>query len=300
MAIFTQDTVDSSKIESYLYELNENLTYMFNNLTPEENYSEAARLIYVQRGQRLASVEVKADQIELRVEENKKNIASVQLRADQIELRVENNEKHYNTSITLLSDLLSLKAETPSGSSMMELSGDRIKLTTGKFEVDAKNLKIDAAGNGTFSGTVSAANIVGGTINGASINSTNSDIPFKARRGYVSIGDFTCDDSYGRNIFQSDDEVTGMSTGDVVGTGRLLFWAGWDGRQATLSVNGQDRVDINGTLYYNGQTIRSYIKNLVGSSSSGGGSSPGGSTSGGSTGGPSGDSSDPILGGGGS
>ena len=277
MAIFTQDTVDSSKIESYLYELNENLTYMFNNLTPEENYSEAARLIYAQRGERLASVEVKAD---------------------QIELRVENNEKHYNTSITLLSDLLSLKAETPSGSSSMELSGDRIKLTTGKFEVDATNLKIDAAGNGTFSGTVSAATIVGGTINGASINSTNSDIPFKARRGYVSIGDFTCDDSYGRNIFQSDDEVTGMSTGDVVGTGRLLFWAGWDGRQATLSVNGQDRVDINGTLYYNGQTIRSYIKNLVGSSSSGGGSFPGGSTGGSSSGGPTGDSSDPILGGG--
>ena len=277
MAIFTQDTVDSSKIESYLYELNENLTYMFNNLTPEENYSEAARLIYVQRGERLASVEVKAD---------------------KIELRVEDNEKHYNTSITLLSDLLSLKAETPSGSSAMELSGDRIKLTTGKFEVDATNLKIDSAGNGTFSGTVSAATIVGGTINGASINSTNSDIPFKARRGYVSIGDFTCDDSYGRNIFQSDDEVTGMSTGDVVGTGRLLFWAGWDGRQATLSVNGQDRVDINGTLYYNSQTIRSYIKNLVGSSSSGGGSSPGGSTGGSSSGGPTGDGNDPILGGG--
>ena len=251
MAIFTQDTVDSSKIESYLYELNENLTYMFNNLTPEENYSEAARLIYAQRGERLASVEVKAD---------------------QIELRVEDNEKHYNTSITLLSDLLSLKAETPSGSSMMELSGDRIKLTTGKFEVDATNLKIDEDGNGTFSGTVSAATIVGGTINGSTINSTNSDIPFKARKGYVSIGDFTCDDSYGRNIFQSDDEVTGMSTGDVVGTGRLLFWAGWDGSQATLSVNGQDRVDINGTLYYNGQTIRSYIKNLVGSLPSGGGS----------------------------
>lgn len=275
MAIFTQDTADSSKIESYLYELNENLTYMFNNLTPEENYSEAARLIYAQRGERLASVEVKAD---------------------QIELRVEDNEKHYNTSITLLSDLLSLKAETPSGSSSMELSGDRIKLTTGKFEVDATNLKIDAAGNGTFSGTVSAAKIIGGTIDGASINSTNSDIPFRARRGYVSIGDFICDDSYGRNIFQSDDEVTGMSTGDVVGTGRLLFWAGWDGSQATLSVNGQGRTDINGTLYYNGQTIRSYIKNLVGSLS-GGGSSPGDSTDDSSSGGPTGDGNDLILGG---
>ena len=281
MAIFTQDTVDSSKIESYLYELNENLTYMFNNLTPEENYSEAARLIYVQRGERLASVEVKAD---------------------QIELRVEDNEKHYNTSITLLSDLLSLKAETPSGSSMMELSGDRIKLTTGKFEVDATNLKIDAAGNGTFSGTVSAATIVGGTINGASINSTNSDIPFRARRGYVSIGDFICDDSYGRNIFQSDDEVTGISTGDVLGTGKFLMWAGWDDGdgEATFSVNGEGRVDINGRLYYNGRSLASYIKSFIHDSPSGGGSSPGGSTSGGSTGGPTGDSSDPILGGGGS
>ena len=281
MAIFTQDTVDSSKIESYLYELNENLTYMFNNLTPEENYSEAARLIYAQRGERLASVEVKAD---------------------QIELRVEDNEKHYNTSITLLSDLLSLKAETPSGSSMMELSGDRIKLTTGKFEVDATNLKIDAAGNGTFSGTVSAATIVGGTINGASINSTNSDIPFRARRGYVSIGDFICDDSYGRNIFQSDDEVTGMSTGDVLGTGKLLLWAGWDDGdgEATFSVNGEGRVDINGRLYYNGRSLASYIKSFIDDSPSGGGSSPGGTTPGGSTGGPTGDSSDPILGGGGS
>lgn len=286
MAIFTQDTVDSSKIESYLYELNENLTYMFNNLTPEENYSEAARLIYAQRGQRLASVEVKAD---------------------QIELRVEDNEKHYNTSITLLSDLLSLKAETPSGSSMMELSGDRIKLTTGKFEVDATNLKIDEAGNGTFSGTVSAATIIGGTINGASINSTNSGIPFKARRGYVSIGDFICDDSYGRNIFQSDDEVTGMSTGDVLGTGKFLMWAGWDDvdGEATFSVNGEGRVDINGRLYYNGQSLASYIESFIYDSPSGGGPSlggttPGGSTSGGSTGGPTGDSSDPILGGGGS
>lgn len=286
MAIFTQDTVDSSKIESYLYELNENLTYMFNNLTPEENYSEAARLIYAQRGQRLASVEVKAD---------------------QIELRVEDNEKHYNTSITLLSDLLSLKAETPSGSSMMELSGDRIKLTTGKFEVDATNLKIDEAGNGTFSGTVSAATIIGGTINGASINSTNSGIPFKARRGYVSIGDFICDDSYGRNIFQSDDEVTGISTGDVLGTGKFLMWAGWDDvdGEATFSVNGEGRVDINGRLYYNGQSLASYIESFIYDSPSGGGPSlggttPGGSTSGGSTGGPTGDSSDPILGGGGS
>lgn len=283
MAIFTQDTVDSSKIESYLYELNENLTYMFNNLTPEENYSEAARLIYVQRGERLASVEVKAD---------------------QIELRVEDNEKHYNTSITLLSDLLSLKAETPDGSSMMELSGDRIKLTTGKFEVDATNLKIDAAGNGTFSGTVSAATIVspeieGGTIKSSKLTSVSletvnlksatiesgsitgmsitggridgseiyggDNIPIIAKKGYVALGDFVIDDTYGRNIFQSDDEAVGMSTGDVVGTGKLLLWAGWTGNSdtSTFMVNGKKQVVIHGTLYYNGMSLSDYIKSVV-------------------------------------
>lgn len=283
MAIFTQDTVDSSKIESYLYELNENLTYMFNNLTPEENYSEAARLIYAQRGERLASVEVKAD---------------------QIELRVEDNEKHYNTSITLLSDLLSLKAETPSGSSSMELSGDRIKLTTGKFEVDAKNLKIDADGNGMFSGTVNAAKIVSPAIEGGTIKATKltsvdletanlksativsgsitgmsitggridgseiyggDNIPIIARKGYVSLGDFVIDDTYGRNIFQSDDEVTGMSTGDVVGTSKLLLWAGWTGDSdtSTFMVNGNKQVVVHGTIYYNGLSLSDYIKSVV-------------------------------------
>ena len=244
MAIFTQDTGDNKKIEAYLYELNENLTYMFNNLSPEENYSEQARLTYVQRGEKLSSVEQQAD---------------------KIELRVENNETNYNASIRLLSDLLSLKAENPSGSSSLELTGDCIKLSTGKFTVDAKNLTIDSMGNATFSGTVSAATIVGGTINGSTINSTNSDIPFKARSGYVSIGDFICDDSYGRNIFQSDDEVTGMSTGDVSGTGKLLLWAGWDdgAGEATFSVNGRGRVDINGRLYINGESLASYIEGFI-------------------------------------
>jgi hypothetical protein len=284
MAIFTQDTVDSSKIESYLYELNENLTYMFNNLTPEENYSESARLIYAQRGEHLASVEVKAD---------------------QIELRVENSEKHYNTSITLLSDLLSLNAETPDGSSSMELTGDCIKLTTGKFEVDAKNLKIDSQGNGTFSGTVNAAKIVSPSIEGGTIKSTKlysidietaslksadiksgsiygvtitggridgseiyggDNIPLIARKGYVGLGDFIIDDSYGRNIFQSSDEVTGMSTGDVSGTGKLLLWAGWTGNSdtSTFMVNGKKQVVIHGALYYNGMELSNYIKSVVG------------------------------------
>ena len=283
MAIFTQDTGDNKKIEAYLQELNENLTYMFNNLTPEDNYSEQAKLIYAQRDE---------------------HIASIQVQADQIDLSVQDTKTKYNASMTLLAGLLSLKAETPDGSSSMQLSGDRIELSTGKFTINARNLTVDENGNGTFSGTVNAAKIVSPTIEGGTITSTKlssvdletvnlksakiesgsingmtitggridgseiyggDNIPIIARKGYVSIGDFVVDDTYGRNLFQSSDEVTGMSTGDVVGTGKLLLWAGWTGNSdtSTLMVNGNKQVVIHGTLFYNGVSLENYIKSVV-------------------------------------
>ena len=318
MAIYTQNTVNEltsdkmdGRVADYLYELNENLAYMFNNLSPEDNYNEDARLIYVQRGKRLGTLEV---------------------RADAIELRVQDDERNYNTSMQLFADLLKLTASTPTGSSTIAMTGDKIELTTGKFIVNSTNLQIDAQGNGTFSGTVRAASIIsstvtggtitgttvsastinGGTITGTSINGGDS-IRFKARPGYLQFGDFEVDDTYGRHIIQSYDEVTGMSTGDVIGTGDLLLWAGWDAddEEAYFLVNGQGRTEVNGTfrvngtMYYNNQTLRSYIEDVIddyggggNSSSDSGGSSPGGSSSGGdSGGGPTGDENDPLLGG---
>jgi hypothetical protein len=328
MAVFSQITADK-EVSDYLYELNENLTYMFNNLTPEDNYSEKARLIYAERG---------------------KHIASLQVQADKIELRVQNNETNYNTSITLLADLLSLTASTPEDTSSVELTGDKIELKTGKFIVNAKNLTIDALGNAVFSGKVTAAQIEsstitggtisgtvmsastingttingttinssvvnaatitggtingttvnGGTINGTSINGGDS-IRFKARPGYLQFGDFEVDDTYGRHIFQSYDEVTGMSTGDI-SAGEMLLWAGWNGTTATFRVF-EDEVRIRGDLYINGESLEDYILSVVGddggddSGDDSGGSSPGGTPSGGDSGGPTGDETDPILGG---
>jgi len=379
MAVFSQITADKEAAD-YLYELNENLTYMFNNLTPEDNYSEQARLIYAERGE---------------------HIASLQVQADRIDLRVENNETNYNASITLLADLLSLTASTPEDTSSVELTGDKIELKTGKFIVNAKNLTIDALGNAVFSGKVTAAQIEsstitggtitgssvsagtidgttitggtisgtsmsastitggtinsttlnsstinsssisaatisggtitgtsisggslsgatitgntisggtidgttinGGTINGTTINGGDS-IRFKARPGYLQFGDFEVDDTYGRHIFQSYDEVTGMSTGDI-SSGEMLLWAGWNGTTATFRVF-EDEVRIRGDLYINGVPLDDYILSVVGDNGSGddsgddSGSSPGGTPSGGDSGGPTGDETDPILGGG--
>lgn len=239
MAIFTSDIgIEQDKVADYLYQLNENLTYMFNNLTPEDNYSEEARLSYVARG---------------------KKISILEQRADKIELRVQDDETNYNTSVRLLSDLLTLTAITPDQSSTIALSGDKISLTTGKFVVNATNLQIDEEGNAVFSGTVNAAKILASTIDGG------SDIRFKARSGYIQIGDFIVDDSYGRHLFQSYDEVTGMSTGEAT-HGQALLWAGWGmssyGEALFLVNTGQ--VHINCTLYLGDLTLREYIEDVVG------------------------------------
>lgn len=80
MAVFTLDSVDrlnsieDQKIRSYLYKLNEDLTYMFNNLTPEDNYSALARLEYVADRENVARLEVRANGIELEVSKNSSQI----------------------------------------------------------------------------------------------------------------------------------------------------------------------------------------------------------------------------------
>jgi len=283
MAIYTQNTVNEltsdkmdNRVADYLYELNENLSYMFNNLSPEDNYNEEARLIYVQRGKRLGTLEV---------------------RADKIELRVQDDENNYNTSMQLFANLLKLTADTPEGSSTIAMTGEKIELTTGKFIVNSTNLTIDAAGNATFSGRVQAATIVGGTITGTNINGGDT-IRFKARPSYVQVGDFEVNDDYDRHVFQSYDEVTGMSTGDAA-SDEYLLWAGWNGTSSTFAVFNNGDVRIRGTLYINGKTIDKLIKSYIDNSSSssgGGGNSPGGTPSSGG-GGPTGDENDPLLGG---
>lgn len=280
MAIFTQiaeskllngrllDDKNDNRVADYLYELNESLTYMFNNLSPEDNYDEHSRLIYEQRGKKIGSLEV---------------------RANKIEARVSDDERNYNTSMQLFADLLKLTASTPTGSSTIAMTGDKIELRTGKFIVNSTNLTIDALGNAEFSGTVKAAQIIsstvtggtitgttvsastinGGTINGTTINGGDS-IRFKARPGYLQFGDFEVDDTYGRHIFQSTDEVTGMSSGDVMYTSDLLLWAGYNGDdEYYFLVNGDGRVQVNGrfrvygTMYYNGEDLEDYIRGIV-------------------------------------
>ncbi len=113
----------------------------------------------------------------------------------------------------------------------------------------------------------------GGTITGGTINGTNiyggDNIPFSATRGQVRIGDFYVDDEYGRHIFQSTDEVTGMSAG-VSDRTKVLLWAGWGLstiRESFFLVRRNGDTEVNGRLLLNGRNIL----DIIASSGGGGG-----------------------------
>ena len=152
----------------------------------------------------------------------------------------------------------------------------------------------------------------------------------------LQIGDFVVSKDYGRQVWQSSDEMTGMS-GEPDNYGGYFMWAGWRGEgDFAMAVEdqgggGADNVVIHGNLIVNDVNILDYIRSIEvkddddedegggGSGGGGGGDSeysgieivfdnnvsdggdgPGsGGGSGGGGDGPSGPASDPDLTGGG-
>ncbi len=225
MAVFTSDSVDrlnlieDRKIRSYLYKLNEDLTYMFNNLTPEDNYSELARLVYVADRENVARLEVRADGIELEVSRNSSQIANLSVQAGQISAKVTDVANNYNSSMNLLANMFSLSVNTPSGSSSAVLTGDKIALTTGHFTIDAKNLKVDASGNATFAGDLEGATLTGCDIVGGSLSIANGTL--YADSGWVKFGDFTVSTNNAYKMYSGDGSfeiTTAKSPGGSVAT----------------------------------------------------------------------------------
>lgn len=154
MAIFPSATVGSiekndsiEKVNQYLRKLNDDLTYMFNNLTPEDNYSASApKLIYS-------------------VDENGE--ASFEISTGGIKMQVASNE-YVKSNVEILNNKISLKVSVgdvcESVQSEIDMDGKSITFTTGSLLIFAKNLTLDEEGNATFSGALSAAT---GTFQGA-------------------------------------------------------------------------------------------------------------------------------------
>lgn len=177
MAIFPSDTAsniesadDLAKVRQYLRKLNDDLTYMFNNLTPEDNYSASApKLIYSVDENGEASFEISSSGIKMRVASDEYVKSNVEILDNKISLKVSLGDVVNQVNSELL------------------ITGNSIALTTGHFTVNSTNLTVDSSGNATFSGALSAAS---GTFAGA-LSAATGTFAGQVRGGSIAIGGAT-------------------------------------------------------------------------------------------------------------
>ena len=224
--------------------------------------------------------------------------------ATEIRSEVTNTKNNLQSQITQQAGQISLKVSkgdvTKQLNSELTITGNSIALTTGHFTISSNNLTVDSNGNVTMTGKVTAssgeignwtidsnglsgdtgggvrsATITGGHIEGATIDV--ADGIFQVEDGYansdavVRIGDFICSNERGRSIFQSDDEMTGMS-GNPAQSRSQYLWAGYRGPgDYAFVVNDENEtrvrgsLHVSGNLYLNGTNISGGSSGITGS-----------------------------------
>lgn len=182
-------------------------------------------------------------------------------RAQKVEaqLRMDVNENAAQILLRVQKDQLISEINTG-----IDGTGAYIHFKTGSLVIDSTNFKLDRNGNAEFKGSIKS----GSTITGSRISASifESDL-FYADDSEIYLGDFGVTDNYGRHIFQSTDEVTGMSTGDVE-KGNLYLWAGYGvsphhTEEAVFLVN-TGQVRCGGDLYVQGVNILEAIRDIGG------------------------------------
>ena len=80
MAVYSGNIADNNqKVKDYLYKLNQDLIYMFNNMTPEDNFSKEALQVYAKSQDKVAELSVSVDGIFMNYLKGDSLIASINL-----------------------------------------------------------------------------------------------------------------------------------------------------------------------------------------------------------------------------
>lgn len=198
MAIFKESQIPKQlggdegwrKLQAYLFQNNELLRYMFGNLDPEENYSDDALKKYIERGNKIATLEFDVSGLTISLQDlSKETKAQLKVTSEQItteisratkaegelgskitqtalEIRseVSDTEKNLQSQITQSAEKISLKVSKGEVSSQISLETGTVTLSGNRLVVNSKNFKLDSSGNATFSGNVTGATISGGSI----------------------------------------------------------------------------------------------------------------------------------------
>lgn len=207
MATYTSDPAnalatseDIKQLRDYLFQNNELLKYMFGNLDPEENYSASALQKYIERDERIATLEFTADGLKVSI----KDLA-------------EETEAHFE----VLDDEISLKVDIGDVSNQLSIETDGITITGKRLKISTTNLTLTTDGtlvckNGQFSGTVKSTTISSSSISGGSISI--GDV-FYVDEDIIELGDFlvSTDETY--RFMSSNGEIEFYTSDSPDGNG---------------------------------------------------------------------------------
>lgn len=144
-------------------------------------------------------------------------------------ITIKGGQKNLNTELDEINKKVEKGKVVDEVNSELKIDGKSIALKTGHFTVDSKNLKLDSAGNATFSGKIKGASVEASTFNGGTFNGNE----FNGGSGWFNRGfavkgnggggdaDFSIDSS-GNGTFERNLTVFGKSdfryNVDILGT----------------------------------------------------------------------------------
>lgn len=218
-----KDADSLEKIRSYLFQNNELLRYMFDNLDPEDNYSDAALKKYIERDQKIATLEFDVNGLQVGL----KDLA-----------------EETETKIELLDGKIELKVSKGDVSNQLSVETDGIYIKGQRLKIETDNLTLTPDGtlactNGNFSGSILSSSIStskfsGGTITGSTIRAgLNWDVSndtcymLYATDDSLNLGNMHIIEYSGRYILESDDGWVGMSPEVANKSGKVSLWANY-------------------------------------------------------------------------
>ena len=134
-------------------------------------------------------------------------------------ITIKGGQKNLNTELDEINKKVEKGKVVDEVNSELKIDGKSIALKTGHFTVDSKNLKLDSAGNATFSGKIKGAIVEASTFNGGTFNGNEFNggsgwfhrgFAVKGNGGEGGEADFAIDSS-GNGRFERNLTVFGKS-----------------------------------------------------------------------------------------
>lgn len=231
------DETDIRKVSAYLYKLNEQLSYMFGNLTPEENYSADALEKYLSDGEKVTEAILGLNEVKVQMVRKGEVVAAINMSEEEIKI---------------LADKIKLEGIVTANGNFKILEDGSMESVNGKFSGKVTGTEISGGkvtgteiNGGTVTGTkINGGTVIGSYISGATIEGSeigDIDGTFYTDGETVYMGGFQAyDTQYGRYIATIETEKNGI--GD---NRKYAVWSGWDGEEAAFYATEDGDVECN-------------------------------------------------------